>query len=143
MSASDNTVRIWETSTGQCVSTLRGHRSRIWDVDATASGDKIASASGDHTVKIWKWDAEHEADKYLATLEGHNGDVYAARWHPMGVSYKHSRPHSDGTDAVSSQNHVATGGYDKIVRLIDVESGTTLKTFTGKRSGLCSRPQID
>lgn len=29
------------------------------------------------------------------------------------------------------QNHIATGGYDKIVRLFDVESGSILKTFTG------------
>ncbi|KAK4054467.1 hypothetical protein OIV83_000961 [Microbotryomycetes sp. JL201] len=131
--SSDIAVRVWETASARCVSILRGHRSRVWDVDANERGDRIASASGDHTVKIWKWDGEQLADRYLATLEGHSGDVYAARWHPMG-------------------HHVASGGYDKVVRLIDVESGTTLKTFTAVRlskdsnirfwdsvSGLCIR----
>ncbi|KAK4053933.1 hypothetical protein OIO90_003770 [Microbotryomycetes sp. JL221] len=117
--SSDNAVRIWETTTGRCVSVLRGHRSRVWDVDANERGDRVCSASGDHTVKVWRWDAEHESDRYLTTLEGNRGDVYAARWHPQG-------------------HHVATGGYDKIVRLIDVESGTTLKTFTGHSLSISS-----
>ncbi|ORY89421.1 WD40-repeat-containing domain protein [Leucosporidium creatinivorum] len=117
--SSDNTVRIWDTSTSNCTTIMRGHRSRIWDVDATTNGDRIASASGDRTVKVWNWQAEEELQRCATTLEGNLGDVYAARWHPMG-------------------NHIATGGYDKIVRLFDVESGTILKTFTGHSLSISS-----
>lgn len=38
----------------------------------------------------------------------------------------------------SNQNHIASGGYDKIVRLFDVESGTVLKTFTGHSLSISS-----
>ncbi|KAL8281312.1 hypothetical protein RQP46_006346 [Phenoliferia psychrophenolica] len=77
--SSDTTLRIWDALRGHSLNVLRGHTGRIWDVDATARGDRVLSASADRTVK----------------------------------------------------NHIATGGYDKIVRLFDVESGSILKTFTG------------
>lgn len=48
----------------------------------------MASASADKTVKIWNPTAETGQDKCLSTLEGNLGDVYAARWHPMGVSLR-------------------------------------------------------
>lgn len=115
MATSDNTVRIWEMG-GTCLSVLRGHTSRIWEVDATQSGERIASASGDKTIRVWAW--KHEEDRDLQecrqVLRGNTGDVYSARWHPLG-------------------NHIAAGGYDKIVRLYDVEGGNVIKTFTGER----------
>ena len=82
---SDNTVRIWATATSNNIKTMRGHRSRIWDVDATTKGDRVASASGDRTVKVWNWQTEDVEGQCATTLEGNMGDVYAARWHPMGV----------------------------------------------------------
>ncbi|KAM0746289.1 WD40 repeat-like protein [Meredithblackwellia eburnea MCA 4105] len=115
--SSDRTLRIWDSlspTTPPVI--LRGHTSRIWDVDSTSKGDRILSASADRTVKVWSWRrqdaAEGSESRVRATLEGNEGDVYAARWHPMG-------------------NHIATGGYDRIVRLYDVESRAILKTFTG------------
>jgi COMPASS component SWD3 len=87
---------------------------------------------------VWNWQAEEELQRCATTLEGNLGDVYAARWHPMGVSLRASEGEEDGegrADLVPLQNHIATGGYDKIVRLFDVESGTILKTFTGEFRG--------
>lgn len=84
--SSDNTVRIWDTATSSCTTVLRGHRSRIWDVDASVKGDRIASASGDKTIKVWNWKNPEEREQCATTLVGNTGDVYAARWHPMGVS---------------------------------------------------------
>lgn len=51
--SSDNTVRVWETATSRCKAVLRGHRSRIWDISATANGMMMASGSGDGTIRIW------------------------------------------------------------------------------------------
>lgn len=51
--SSDNTIRVWETSTSRCKALLKGHRSRIWDISATANGTLMASGSGDGTVRIW------------------------------------------------------------------------------------------
>lgn len=88
---SDNTLRIWSTVTPTSAPViLRGHGSRIWDVDSNARGDRILSASGDKTVKVWDWDPEKtvgkDDDRSRQTLRGNAGDVYSARWHPTGVS---------------------------------------------------------
>lgn len=51
--SSDNTIRVWQTETSRCKAVLRGHRSRVWDISATANGMLMASASGDGTIGIW------------------------------------------------------------------------------------------
>ncbi|SCZ88541.1 BZ3500_MvSof-1268-A1-R1_Chr2-1g04478 [Microbotryum saponariae] len=117
--SSDNSVRVWETHSARCLAVYTGHRSRVWDVDATQDGERLLSASGDKTVKVWDWRNEVEAERCVTTLEGNHGDVYSARWHPSG-------------------QHLVTGGYDKIVRLFDVETGTILKTFTGHSLSISS-----
>jgi WD40 repeat protein len=49
-----------------------------------------------------------------------------------------SHPTGEAEHWHRAQNHVATGGYDKIVRLFDVESGSVLKTFTGHSLSISS-----
>ena len=134
--ASDNTVRMWEMG-GSCLSVLRGHTSRIWDVDATSTGEFIASASGDKTVRVWRWrhDDDHDIQECRQVLKGNNGDVYAARWHPLGVGHSSLRYQSSSRDG---QNHVVSAGYDRIVRLFDVEGGNIIKTFTGHALSISS-----
>ncbi|ORX90453.1 WD40 repeat-like protein [Basidiobolus meristosporus CBS 931.73] len=108
--SSDNTLRIWNTETTKCTSILEGHTSRIWDVSSNKKGSLVASASGDRTVKLW--DIKHGSGSYLSTFSGHEGDVYSVKFHPGG-------------------NHFVTGGYDKVVRLFDINTGAVVKTFTG------------
>ena len=49
---SDNTIRLWDTESSDCVTELEGHASRIWDLDSTNKGEFVASGSGDGTVKV-------------------------------------------------------------------------------------------
>ena len=84
--SSDNTVRIWNTETGDLQGVLTGHKSRIWAVDSTNSGEFIASGSGDGSVKIWS----SETQKLVSTLDGggaDTGDVYTVKYHPTGVHF--------------------------------------------------------
>ncbi|KAI9143299.1 WD40-repeat-containing domain protein [Paraphysoderma sedebokerense] len=108
--SSDNTLRIWDTETSNCVGVLEGHTSRIWDVTSNPSGSIVASASGDGTVKLW--DMKNNRMACLHSFGGHEGDVYTVKYHP-------------------GETHVVTGGYDKIVRLFDVNTGQVVKTFPG------------
>ncbi|RUS25142.1 WD40-repeat-containing domain protein, partial [Jimgerdemannia flammicorona] len=105
--SSDNTLRIWDTETS-AVTVLEGHTSRIWDASSTKAGGFVASASGDGNL----WELKGAKPTCAATLTGHCGDVYSVKFHP-------------------SESHVATGGYDKVVRLFDVNTGTIVKTFSG------------
>ena len=41
-------------SNGSLLKTLQGHTAGIWGVDFNHNGQKIATASDDGTVKIWK-----------------------------------------------------------------------------------------
>ncbi|KAI8337053.1 WD40-repeat-containing domain protein [Chlamydoabsidia padenii] len=108
--SSDNTLRIWDVETAECLDVLEGHQSRIWDVSSTKNGDHIASASGDGLVKIWSLKESNAC--CVNTLSGHSGDVYSVKYHP-------------------NENHVVSGGYDKIVRMFDVNTGAIIKTFPG------------
>ncbi|CAO3687778.1 unnamed protein product [Umbelopsis vinacea] len=108
--SSDNTLRIWDTETAECTNVLRGHKSRIWDVSSTKLGEYVASASGDGTVKVW--DLKSSKANCVSTLSGHSGDVYSVQYH-------------------RSETNLVTGGYDKTVRLFDVNTGAVVKTFQG------------
>ena len=152
--SSDNTVRLWNvddddtTGTGRhhAVGVLTGHNSRIWDITSNRSGSVVASGSGDGTVKVGGatfhgcsshshshsrhhhititttlplppprqlWDVRDTAKcACAATLRGHQGDIYSLQYHP-------------------GEQHIVTGGYDKVVRLFDVQKETVVKAFAG------------
>jgi WD40 repeat protein len=48
------TIKIWDISTGHCLSTLQGHTQAVILVAwPTAETERLASASHDYTVRIW------------------------------------------------------------------------------------------
>ena len=49
----DNTVRIWDASSGECLQTLEGHRDWVRSVAFSHDSARLASASYDNTVRIW------------------------------------------------------------------------------------------
>lgn len=108
--SSDNTCRVWDTETGDCQAVLEGHTSRVWDVASNKAGTMLASASGDGTVRLW--DFKPNRVQCSATLADGSGDVYSVKFHP-------------------ASRHIVMGGYDRTVRLYDIERGALVKTFTG------------
>jgi WD40 repeat protein len=64
----DNTVKVWDASSGACLQTLKGHSNTVISVAFSHDSSKLASASDDKTVKVW--DASSGA--CLQTLEGHS-----------------------------------------------------------------------
>ena len=49
----DETVKIWDANTGQCLKTLEGHSDDVESVAYSPDGTKIISGSLDNTIKIW------------------------------------------------------------------------------------------
>jgi WD40 repeat protein len=52
-------------------------------------------------------------------MNGHSGDIYAVRYH-------------------SEEAYVATGGYDRTVRLFHLERGIAVKTFPGHQASIAA-----
>ncbi|KAJ5662462.1 uncharacterized protein N7477_010078 [Penicillium maclennaniae] len=84
--SADKKVKIWNTVTGRCVTTLEGHTDQVnsvaWSPDAT----RIASASSDSTVKIWDLatclSTSSAPPGYFLTRknDGHSGIVGSVSW---------------------------------------------------------------
>ena len=106
--ADDNTVRLWNTETGDEVAVLKGHTGSVTGVAYSPDGNKLVSSSRDGTIKLWDAQAHEET----ATLTGHQGTVYGVAFSPNGSC-------------------VASAGYDNTVKLWDVETGNEIRTFTG------------
>ena len=49
----DDTIKLWEVSTGKLIKTLTGHASLVNSVAFSPDGKTIASGSQDYTIKLW------------------------------------------------------------------------------------------
>ncbi len=104
----DNTVRVWDASTGTCLRTLEGHTDPVWSVSFSPDGARIASSSWDNTVRVW----DASTGTCLRTLEGHTDPVWSVSFSPDGA-------------------RIASGSLDKTVRVWDAATGECLRTLEG------------
>jgi len=112
----DQTVQVWDATSGAHPFIYRGHTTNINAVawSPARSNQRIASASGnsffggEHVVQIW----DAATGVHILTYEGHTQPVLTVAWSP------------DGT-------HVASGGEDKTVQVWDARNGGQVLLFTG------------
>ncbi len=71
----DNTARLWDVRSGVMLTALEGHSAPVLDVTFDSSGDWIATASADDTVRVWQYQPTDESG-----LVGHTGQVTLARF---------------------------------------------------------------
>ena len=51
----DDTIKLWDITSGQLIRTLTGHTNYIlWSVDLLNS-QTLVSGSYDQTIKLWNW----------------------------------------------------------------------------------------
>jgi WD40 repeat protein len=117
----DNRIRIFEPAKGELdeilaadavsgreridvpwdIDVLAGHTGRVRDIVISPDGSRIASASGDQTVRIW----DSATGESLLVLKGHRGWVEAVAFSADG-------------------RHVASGGRDNLVKVWDISRHT-------------------
>lgn len=61
----DNTVRLWDTQTGNLIRVLNGHKTEVYAVAFSTDGKKIASSDYDGKILIWSV----ESGKLIRTLQ--------------------------------------------------------------------------
>jgi WD40 repeat protein len=62
--SNDNTIKVWDASSGKCLQTLEGHSDLVYSVAFSGDSTQFASASIDSTVKVW----DTSSGKCLQTL---------------------------------------------------------------------------
>jgi transcription initiation factor TFIID subunit 5 len=126
-SSEDSTVRLWNLETPKKGAMVvyrgnfylfffsflfllffSGHNFPVWDVSFSPLGYYFATASHDHTARIFSTDHVFP----LRILAGHLSDVDCIAWHP-------------------NCNYVATGSADNTIRMWEVNTGECVRIFTG------------
>ncbi len=83
----DTTIKIWNTNTGQCVSTLTGHHGTVVSVSFSPCATKIVSGGGDvyrQDAGIRIWDAK-TGSQIGSPLEEHSRPVWSVAWNNDGT----------------------------------------------------------
>ena len=100
----DNTLKVWNASTGRCLRTLVGHTGGVWS--SQMEGNTIVSGSTDRSLKIWN----AESGECVHTLYGHTSTVRCMHLH---------------------NNLVVSGSRDATLRMWDISSGECLHVLMG------------
>ncbi len=73
--ARDQSLKLWDTVTGQPVATLAGHTGAVYDVAFSADGTRLATAGADGTIRLW----DPTSGAHVLTLDGHIGAIVWSR----------------------------------------------------------------
>ena len=111
----DDTIRVWDISSGQCIYMIEGHEDNITSINTTPDGRRAVSGSWDKTLRVW----DLESEKCLHTLKGHEYCITSVCLTP------------DGRRAVS-------GSLDQTLRVWDIENGRCLRILEGHCGSITS-----
>ncbi len=92
---------------GQAIKELRGHSAPVYAIAFQPDGERMATASFDHTLKVWDVDS----GRLVQTFTGHKAKVLALSYSPDG-------------------RQLASAGLDGTVRVWDAASGRVRACLT-------------
>ena len=102
----DNTVRVWDSATGQCLCVCEGHRDDVNAVAFAPDGKSFLSGSWDSTVRVW----DSATGQCLRVCEGYSGLVNSVAFAPDGKTF-------------------VSGSYDGTIRVWSTETGECLQVI--------------
>lgn len=108
--SADRTVKVWDSETGQLITTLDGYLDFVTDCAYSPDGRRIVSASSDKTLGIW----DARTGWRIATLVGHAEAVESCRYSPDG-------------------RWIVSAAQDNTVRLWEARTGEAILSFFGGR----------
>ncbi len=109
----DNTIKLWDASTGELKQTLEGLKNGVYAVAFSPDGMTLASGSGDTTIQLWN----ATTGVLKQTLLGHSKVVSSVAFSPAGKT-------------------LASGSLDNTIKLWDAATGELKQTLRGHTSRL-------
>ncbi|MBC8099482.1 MAG: WD40 repeat domain-containing protein, partial [Armatimonadetes bacterium] len=146
----DKLAKVWDTTTGELLLTLKGHRDYIGIVAYAPDDSLIATSSGDTDVILW----DAVTGENLRVLSDHTGYLWDVAFSPDGLQLvtaggpdrtarlwevetgevvaelEHPRDVQGAAWSFDGQ-YILTGSADKNAYLWDVATGEIIQTFTG------------
>lgn len=58
----DKTIRVWSEETGEAMVVLGGHENTVISIATCSTKNLIATASGDMTFTVWRYEDQDEDD---------------------------------------------------------------------------------
>jgi WD40 repeat protein len=81
-------VHVWDVQTGQELLAFKGHTRVISSMAFSPDGKRLASASGDETLKVW----DAQTGQELLTFKGHGGLTASVAFSPDGKRLASNNP---------------------------------------------------
>jgi DNA-binding CsgD family transcriptional regulator len=106
----DQSIRLWDVRTGQCLSTLQGHTGWVRSVAFNSDGKTLAGGSNDQSIKLW----DVRTGQCLSTLQDHTNVVLSVAFSP-------------------TRTLLASGSQDGTIKLWETRTGRCLSTLRSER----------
>src|SRR5205809_715185 len=78
--ALDNTLKLWDVSSGRILRTFGGHADAVNSVAFSPDHSKLLSGSSDKTLRLW----DANSGQLLRTFKGHSDTVNSVAFSPDG-----------------------------------------------------------
>lgn len=115
--SSDNSVQLWDTTTGNIRHSLTGHTARVESLCFSSNGQTLVSGSFDGTLRLWN----------AAT-----GELEKTFTNRLLAKQQTSKPIAVTTVALNPDgDRVASGSQDGTIVMWDVVTGERIGTFIG------------
>lgn len=148
--AFDNTIKIWDITTGHELRTLSGHSAAVNTLVRSRDGTMLASASNDNSVILWNVAAGKEIRRFEAQADviravaisadggamafnGPDNSIQMRSTHtgdPLWVISEHSAPVTALAFSLDGKL-LASGSTDSTVKIWTTENGQVSKTLKG------------
>lgn len=126
----DQTIRVWEITTGRCLYTFRGHQGQVLAVGLSLDGSQLLSGSEDKTIKLWNV----ASTSHLFTFGGAENQRVGPIRRLLGNTQRTSsgNGHKGAVRAVAfspDQRYVLSGGADAVLKLWETAAGRCVQTM--------------